>query len=331
MKNYKQGFIVPLLILIIAVLVIGGGIYFYSQNKSQQAPQQSLTKNQTSQVSTNPDDNVIPDPSKPSSFSVISPKKGDVLVAGQTYAINWTSVNVGNQPIFISLRTPDNQVVKEFASGVTNSGNYSWTVGSSIQTGNYNISVNTSDNLDKNGANVAWGKSDAFSIISNSTSDHNLKMYTNTKYGFQLSYPAKFAAAEEYPNHGQQECRQTDIGKGTTMNFVNAAIIPDLLQINVVCQTLQYPQASTLETDLSATSVTSNNQYKTVNIAGKQSNEIEFVTSTGYLWKIAQIPLNNSHYVEIGYTFGNASRLNGLIELSDTEWNSILSSFTITR
>ena len=34
MKNTKRGFIVPLLIAIIAVLAIGGGVYLYTQNKS---------------------------------------------------------------------------------------------------------------------------------------------------------------------------------------------------------------------------------------------------------------------------------------------------------
>lgn len=36
MKNTQRGFIVPLLIAIIAVLVVGGGVYLYTQNNSQQ-------------------------------------------------------------------------------------------------------------------------------------------------------------------------------------------------------------------------------------------------------------------------------------------------------
>lgn len=35
MKNTQKGFIVPLLIIIIAVLVVGGGFYVYSLNKTQ--------------------------------------------------------------------------------------------------------------------------------------------------------------------------------------------------------------------------------------------------------------------------------------------------------
>jgi hypothetical protein len=38
MKNYSKGFVVPLLI-VIAVLVIGAGIYFYSNKKVEEPPQ----------------------------------------------------------------------------------------------------------------------------------------------------------------------------------------------------------------------------------------------------------------------------------------------------
>ena len=46
MRNTQKGFIVPLLIAIIAVLAIGGGIYVFEQSKPQQTEQQPTTYNQ---------------------------------------------------------------------------------------------------------------------------------------------------------------------------------------------------------------------------------------------------------------------------------------------
>jgi len=46
MKNTKKGFIVPLLIAIIAVLAIGGGIYVYEQSKTTPVEQQPVVNNQ---------------------------------------------------------------------------------------------------------------------------------------------------------------------------------------------------------------------------------------------------------------------------------------------
>ena len=44
MKNNQKGFIVPLLLAIIALLVIGGGVYIY-QNKKAEAPAQTPSVN----------------------------------------------------------------------------------------------------------------------------------------------------------------------------------------------------------------------------------------------------------------------------------------------
>ena len=53
MKNTQKGFIVPLLIVIIAVLVIGGGVYVYTKNSNpiQSALNDEATStNQTTDV-----------------------------------------------------------------------------------------------------------------------------------------------------------------------------------------------------------------------------------------------------------------------------------------
>lgn len=53
MKNYQKGFVTPLLITVVALLVIGGGVYFYLQTKSQQVPQEITTDNEVGSTSTN--------------------------------------------------------------------------------------------------------------------------------------------------------------------------------------------------------------------------------------------------------------------------------------
>lgn len=52
MKNTQKGFIIPLLIVVIAVLAIGAGVYVFEQGKTKQVEQQSTTNNQTIPTST---------------------------------------------------------------------------------------------------------------------------------------------------------------------------------------------------------------------------------------------------------------------------------------
>jgi hypothetical protein len=177
MKNQQKGFIVPLLIAIVALLAVGGGVYVYENNKVE-APivpidtsvqttneKQSVTNNQplrpikTSPASTNTSIDV-----SKSSISVISPKTGDTLIAGQTYTVTWTSNNVGDQTIFIDLGSTNNTLVKMLGSG-KNTGSYSWTIDPSIPQGSYQVAVSTSENL-PTGKNTAGGRSGFFNITS---------------------------------------------------------------------------------------------------------------------------------------------------------------------
>ena len=52
MKKSNKGFVVTLVITIVALLIIGGGVYLYSQNKSQQVSQQPVVSNQVISTST---------------------------------------------------------------------------------------------------------------------------------------------------------------------------------------------------------------------------------------------------------------------------------------
>lgn len=86
MKNYQKGFVVPLLITIIAVLIIGGGIYYYSQNK--QVEQKSDVQSNTSIPSNNP---VVTTPVSPIS-TVVSTSIPSVMKM-EDYRIRKVPVN----------------------------------------------------------------------------------------------------------------------------------------------------------------------------------------------------------------------------------------------
>lgn len=159
--NAKRGFIVPLVIVIIALLAIGGGAYVYTHNKSANTDTAVNSNTQSSTVT-------APDPQKSSSILVTSPKKGEVLNAGQTYSVEWISENIGNQALFIGLISDKGTSVQPFiASGITNTSKYSWTVDTKlIPSGSYRVVVYTSENL-PDGKNTASGQSEIFTIKSN--------------------------------------------------------------------------------------------------------------------------------------------------------------------
>lgn len=163
MKNQKGSIVI--ILLVIAVLAIGGGTYFYEKNISRQAPQETFGQ-QSSQTNTNPDGNQLADQSRGSLIEVLSPEAGTILTAGQTYNITWKSNNVGNQAIFITLLSDKDTQVSSIGEGVPNNGNFSWKVSSSVPKGNYHVVVGTSENM-PTGVNTAWGKSGQFAINSN--------------------------------------------------------------------------------------------------------------------------------------------------------------------
>src|ERR1035437_8864366 len=88
-KNLQKGFVVPLLIAIIAVLVIGGGVYIY-ENKKAEAPVvtnaeiqqpnqvQQQTNTQTLPITTQP----TPPTSSQPSITVLSPNGGETIRLG---------------------------------------------------------------------------------------------------------------------------------------------------------------------------------------------------------------------------------------------------------
>jgi len=149
------------------------------------------------------------------------------------------------------------------------------------------------------------------------------KGYENKEYGFYFLYPPGFNNLEEYPRG--KECTSNTIGQNMIIKSVAVAQI-DNLTIEVVCEPFTAEKRS-----ISANIDSVQRQPTSISVAGKTAYEYEFVTATGYTWRIVQIPLNVNQYVQIGYTFGNSHRLNkNGYELSNKEWSDILASFKIT-
>ncbi len=155
MKNSKKGFIVPLLLAIIAILVIGGGVYVY-KNK-QYAP---VVKSETRVVSS-----IVPS-SGPSGTKIIISgsgfKQGDKV--GWAGGSENNPADTGFDALSIS---PDGKQIEFIIPPLEIPGN--------VMLGTYNLYIGDSNYL-------------PFTVTKDETA--NWKTYTSEKYGFTFKYPA---------------------------------------------------------------------------------------------------------------------------------------------
>jgi hypothetical protein len=149
MKNTKKG---SILFIVIILVLIAGGIFIYFS-----------TKNTAPSTIQNSDLNITPDPTKPSLISVTSPREGDKLTIGKTYTVTWTSLNVGDQALFIAFTDPNGGNAKWYITEIKNTGSYTATLDSRVTPGNYRIRVFTGENI-PTGANTAVGSSGVVTI-----------------------------------------------------------------------------------------------------------------------------------------------------------------------
>ncbi len=86
MKNTQRGFIVPLLLAVIAILLIGGGAYIYTQNqKTPEAVNQIVQATSTTPVTQK-------NTAAKASITVLSPNGGEEFTT--LIPVRWTSENV---------------------------------------------------------------------------------------------------------------------------------------------------------------------------------------------------------------------------------------------
>jgi hypothetical protein len=204
MKNSQKGFVVPLLIGIIALLVIGGGVYIY-ENKKAEVPvvvdtglqqsdevqetntgntpvinQQNISNNPPI-IKTTPVTNPIP---VKSSITVLSPNGQEVWVNGSQQTIRWTSKGSNaTQPVEIILerKSPtDTQFwnIGKIATNQTGSGSYTWTVSSRDTTGsivaNSQYKVLIGRNLAKGTGPVDESDNSFLIAVSNNSTQHSI-------------------------------------------------------------------------------------------------------------------------------------------------------------
>ncbi len=99
MKNSQKGFIVPVLVAIISLLVIGGGVYIY-KNKTVEIPAVVNTGTQPTNTNTQtpPANTQINNPPAQTntSFKVLSPKAGDSWKIGGVYSVKFQNLSKGS-------------------------------------------------------------------------------------------------------------------------------------------------------------------------------------------------------------------------------------------
>ncbi|MEI6191409.1 MAG: hypothetical protein WCP24_03545 [bacterium] len=275
MKNQKKGFIVPLLIGIIAVLLIGGGVYIYSTKKVKNNTPVVVNSNlpeQSNQTSTATSSTLLY-VDKVNGYQVKLPKdwtnyrvvNGDfqlpttnkdwyeedingnkVYGYGTVFSIDTYSLQNWNKLIDACKKdwglgcVTDNDALGKntttvFVKGI--SPNSGPNVGGDVQWGNLRREI-----LDANYNSTTYLKAN-FSVISSaSTTSSNLKTYTNTQYGFSFQYPSQW---------GPISCPTSPSGWKQTENngvlecaYDSKAIFIDLGNQTTDLNTIIYPNSN---------------------------------------------------------------------------------------
>lgn len=207
MKNSQKGFVVPLLIGIIVLLVIGGVVMYYVyQNKVDLiAPVDMKSGPLNQDQQTNSQINSITPISaqgnqssvKPS-ITILSPNGGENWKIGQTYTISFAKTGeLGSITVRLNRYSDDGVRVGAETIGTTNSNTFSFKipVGTSETRGNagrYKIQAI----VDKynSGMGVADESDNYFSITAPNIVQPTSQTYTN--YGFTIKYPSNWIAKE---------------------------------------------------------------------------------------------------------------------------------------
>lgn len=193
MRNLQKGFIASSLIAVIALLIIGSGIYIYKTKKaiipaSNNVPVQQLNQTQQPTKQNNSIDSSTRDTQTPSrpSITVLYPNVGEVLNNGgrdNIATVRWTTSNFGGMNITIGLLNKNGDWIKTIASNIPNTGNYIWKMDQTIASGEYKIAITSPQSM----SNAATGP--VASDLSDDTFVINTRSITSGKTFVTLLSP----------------------------------------------------------------------------------------------------------------------------------------------
>lgn len=233
MKNLQKGFIVPVLLVIIALLVVGGGVYVYESKKTEVPPVvdngTQQTNTQTPPVNTQTNN---PPSQIDNSFKVLSPKAGDSWKIGGVYSVKFQNLPKGS---FVQgwLQDKSGASTGSASIGVIDTGrdgnpssNIQITVPSQwcggecgaveyVTPGQYRLLLRIYPSVNNSSYQTFY--SDYFTLTSNQTATPSTKSYVNTQYGFSLQYPSSVSVTlvNHVPPHGTDLILPCDGSQGT--------------------------------------------------------------------------------------------------------------------
>jgi len=114
-------------------------------------------------------------PTNNPSITITSPNGGESWKTGSTQTIKWNSSNLGALNVNLDLVNEYGYFVKDIVGNISNSGQYKWTIPSSISAGNYKVLVGTNDK----GPSAQDYSDKTFSIVS-SGDTQNLSIAVST-------------------------------------------------------------------------------------------------------------------------------------------------------
>lgn len=128
-----------LLVGVVAILIIGGGWRYLNQPSApavSETVKSPTIQNSEAQSAVNTSNNSA-------TIAVLSPNGGEKYQSGKTYDIKWSSKNITkNVDIGLIEGSKDSgQGAGYVALNVPNTGNYKWTIPSSLNTGQYRIFI----------------------------------------------------------------------------------------------------------------------------------------------------------------------------------------------
>lgn len=234
MKNQQKVFI-PLIILIVAILAIGGGAFVYKNNKTE-APTPITIKTPSNQnTSTSPTDPAETRSSIPAQntqvitkFLITYPDGGENIKIGDKVNITWKNSSVSSKknitiyliknlsgcfnlkPGQVCLTVVDPETI--LASSISNTGNYSW---APTNKGSYYLKVCMGSEKTTSSCDTTDGLftvidpveiADKAPIISNVTGPTNLKVSENGTWAISATDPEgqrisySMSVTKTYPN-----------------------------------------------------------------------------------------------------------------------------------